>query len=219
MIRPYEPRDKKRVLAILVDAFEEDPYFCRTTPLAVGMGHREAIERMLTADIDYEYSVHGRIDVACDNAAEDAPALGVALWDTPDATPGRVDQVSTAGERARIFGRNSETVMRRSRIEDSFQPRFPHWYLFVLAVGPAAQGRGVGTALLNHGLKRAGDEAIYLEATTPKSARLYERLGFVPLGRLPLFGSAGPNELAMWKAPRLKAPRDGERTPTEPSAD
>ncbi|WP_245802226.1 hypothetical protein [Corynebacterium pacaense] len=60
----------------------------------------------------------------------------------------------------------------------------------------------MGSALLEHGISRAGEEAIYLEATTTRSAQLYHRLGFVPLGYIPNDDSLIP-ELAMWKPPAM----------------
>jgi len=44
----------------------------------------------------------------------------------------------------------------------------------MLTVVPAAQGRRVGSRLL----ERAGDMPVALESTTPGSRRLYERCGF-----------------------------------------
>jgi GNAT superfamily N-acetyltransferase len=65
-----------------------------------------------------------------------------------------------------------------------FHPTLDHWYLPMIGVDPAAQGRGLGSQLLRHGLAavdRAGMPA-YLEATSPRSRDLYARHGFAELG-------------------------------------
>jgi RimJ/RimL family protein N-acetyltransferase len=48
------------------------------------------------------------------------------------------------------------------------------------------QGQGLGTALLRPALDRSDRERVpaYLEASTERSAALYERLGFIHLGEL-----------------------------------
>ncbi len=60
-------------------------------------------------------------------------------------------------------------------------PAEPHYYLFVLGVEPAFQGRGVGSALLRTFCERAdrAGVAAYLETDKASSVKLYERHGFV----------------------------------------
>ena len=55
-----------------------------------------------------------------------------------------------------------------------------HWYLFILAARPDAQRRGVGTALIRHGLARIDEQGLpcYLETTSPKNVEYYPRHGF-----------------------------------------
>jgi puromycin N-acetyltransferase len=63
-----------------------------------------------------------------------------------------------------------------------------------VAVTPEAQGSGVGTRLLRHRLAEIDDAgaAAYLEATTPASRQLYERLGFVEQRALDMTPSGQP---------------------------
>ena len=58
-------------------------------------------------------------------------------------------------------------------------------HVLTLAVTGAAQGGGLGTALLRDLLDAAGDRRVFLEvrADNPTAQRLYERHGFVPVGR------------------------------------
>ncbi|UJR84791.1 GNAT family N-acetyltransferase [Sandaracinus amylolyticus] len=61
-----------------------------------------------------------------------------------------------------------------------FHPREPHFYLWVLGVEPALQGRGVGSALLRAFCARADAARMlaYLETDRWESVLLYQRHGF-----------------------------------------
>ena len=86
----------------------------------------------------------------------------------------------------RVFGRR---LSRASRLQKFFERNHlqePHYYVRTLGVATRYQGRGLGTALLRRTLDRCDQEGVpaYLEASTERSAALYERLGFVHLGEL-----------------------------------
>jgi len=70
----------------------------------------------------------------------------------------------------------------------------PNYYIRTLGVATPFQGRGLGTALLRPTLDRCdrGGLPAYLEASTRRSAALYERLGFVHLGELRIPGGGPP---------------------------
>jgi GNAT superfamily N-acetyltransferase len=59
----------------------------------------------------------------------------------------------------------------------------PHWYLGVLATDPAAQGRGLGRAVLGPVLAAADRTGLpcYLETATESNVRFYEGSGFRPV--------------------------------------
>ena len=60
------------------------------------------------------------------------------------------------------------------------------WYLPFIAVDPAQQRKGIGSFLLKEALKmidERGDRA-YLEASNEQNKALYERHGFVEIGRV-----------------------------------
>ena len=54
------------------------------------------------------------------------------------------------------------------------------WYLDMIAVDPARQGRGIGSALMRVGLERAaiGSADAFLETAVPRNVSYYERFGF-----------------------------------------
>jgi GNAT superfamily N-acetyltransferase len=74
-----------------------------------------------------------------------------------------------------------------------YHPREPHWYLPLIGVDPACQGKGYGHALMAHVLARCDRERMpaYLESTNPRNMSLYLRHGFAPLGTIRI-GSAPP---------------------------
>jgi ribosomal protein S18 acetylase RimI-like enzyme len=70
---------------------------------------------------------------------------------------------------------------------DAHHPAEPHWYLSMIGVDPARQGRGLGSALLAHGLATLVDAEgglAYLESSNPKNTPLYERFGFEITGQI-----------------------------------
>jgi len=70
---------------------------------------------------------------------------------------------------------------------DQHHPEAPHWYLSMIGVDPARQGRGLGSALLAHCLDALVDAEgalAYLESSNPKNTPLYERFGFEVVGQI-----------------------------------
>jgi ribosomal protein S18 acetylase RimI-like enzyme len=67
-------------------------------------------------------------------------------------------------------------------ISAGFEPGDPHFYLGVIGVDPAAQGRGAGRALLDAFCDASRAEAksagVYLETGSPSSLAFYLRNGF-----------------------------------------
>ncbi|MBL8543894.1 MAG: GNAT family N-acetyltransferase [Hyphomonadaceae bacterium] len=65
-------------------------------------------------------------------------------------------------------------------------PREPHAHLVFLGVAPAAQGQGVGSAILKSTLAPldAGGVTAFLEATTERNVALYQRHGFEITGEI-----------------------------------
>ncbi|MFC6092609.1 GNAT family N-acetyltransferase [Saccharothrix lopnurensis] len=86
-------------------------------------------------------------------------------------------------------------------------PEAPHLYLASMGVLPRHRGRGVGGAILRHRLARADADGqpVYLEASTPRSAELYARHGFRPLGPHIDLPPDGPRLRPMWRGARTSA--------------
>ena len=104
-----------------------------------------------------------------------------------------------------------ETTVAEERLPDVFKvleqmghfhPTEPHWYLPLIGVAPADQGRGCGSTLLRRALTRCDRNGFpaYLEATNPRNASLYERLGFKAVGRIQ--AGSSPEIIPMLRPPQ-----------------
>jgi ribosomal protein S18 acetylase RimI-like enzyme len=78
----------------------------------------------------------------------------------------------------------------------------PHWYLAVLGTDPAAQGRGLGSAVLGPVLERCDADGVgaYLESSKERNIAFYARHGFQVTREIQL--PRGPKMWAMWREPR-----------------
>jgi GNAT superfamily N-acetyltransferase len=128
-----------------------------------------------------------------------------ALWIPPGHTV-------PAPEEAEEFERRIAEALRPDELErlgalievmDANLPSEPHAHLNLFGTVPARQGQGLGSKLFEAVLPRLDREGIpaYLEATTDRNRRLYERHGFVYWNDIvPALG--GPPLRRMWREPR-----------------
>ncbi|HVL77352.1 MAG TPA: GNAT family N-acetyltransferase, partial [Noviherbaspirillum sp.] len=109
---------------------------------------------------------------------------GAALWLPPGIEPDKQQILDVL--RSSVGPDRLPTLMAVFDEMGSSRPEEPHWYLPVIGVDPAYQGRGHGHALLHHGLERVDDEGkiAYLENTNPDYTRLYESHGFRVVGTI-----------------------------------
>lgn len=125
----------------------------------------------------------------------------VALWRRPDDDR----QESFWAEHSERFAVAMEGDLDRmgalSVVMGDHHPTEPHWYLLALGVRPELQGRGLGSALLEHTLAQIDRrrEPAYLEASNARSRVLYERFGFEATAEFSVEGS--PPMWPMWREP------------------
>ncbi|HWV25071.1 MAG TPA: GNAT family N-acetyltransferase [Thermomicrobiales bacterium] len=110
--------------------------------------------------------------------------LGVAEW-VPPLGPGRetMDRLRMAPTYIRMLTirfRPTLGLWAEDRAAVAYFPDEPFWYLLGLGVSPLAQGRGVGSALIQPGLEAAANAGLpaYLETGTERNVRFYTRFGF-----------------------------------------
>ena len=169
-IEPAGPAEAERLLEVLTLAFSADPPTRWLWPDAGT--YLEHFPRFARA--------FGGGSFAAGDALR-AGFSGVALWLRPDSHAD--DDALIELVRETIAPERLETAFSVFEQMDACHPREPHWYLPMVGVDPAAQGGGLGSALLGHALRRCDAEGLpaYLEATSEGSARLYRRHGFEPL--------------------------------------
>ena len=106
-------------------------------------------------------------------------ALPPDRWQMPSTVNGR-----TAARWLWALGRQLPRVSRAQRALEEHHPTEPHYYIRWIGVRPGLRGQGLGSALMRPTLDRCDstDLPAYLEASSERSAALYERLGFMHLG-------------------------------------
>ena len=117
--------------------------------------------------------------------------MGAALWLPPNVDP---DEDEVVGLIQRTVPEEAqEDLLSILEQLGGFHPSEPHWYLPLIGVDPAHQGKGHGSALLQHALIPCDNEnrLAYLESTNPMNIPLYERYGFELVGKLEV-GAAPP---------------------------
>ncbi len=130
-------------------------------------------------------------------------AAGAALWAPPGVAPVREQDLEPF--EAALEAACAADLPRLARVMEVLEATHPHedcWYLNLLAVEPAAQGRGIGSALLRAVTDQADAQGArcYLEATSDDNRRLYERHGFVATSAI-IVDSTCPPLWAMWRNP------------------
>jgi GNAT superfamily N-acetyltransferase len=125
---------------------------------------------------------------------------GVALWLPPGVHPDE--------SQMRDIMENSTSPMARAAAPALLEqmakchPSEPHWYLPLIGVDPAHQGKGYGEALMAYALERCDRDKLpaYLESTNPRNVPLYRRHGFEPLGAVK--AGSSPTLVPMLRRPR-----------------
>ncbi|GGE32306.1 N-acetyltransferase [Agaricicola taiwanensis] len=125
---------------------------------------------------------------------------GTALWLPPGVHPDEEElgavvestvAPSLAADAAAIFEQMAK-----------YHPNEPHWYLPVIGVDPAHQGKGYGDALMAYALVQCDRDHVpaYLESSNPRNISLYRRHGFEPLGAIQ--AGSSPTLVPMLRQPR-----------------
>jgi len=184
--RPPAPRrhrdgvQEPAAVAALVDALSDDPFYQSITiDYAADPARRKlALGRYLAYSMD-EAARTGVCLVA------PGPAAGAAIWSMPaSAAEQRIESAAKSRFLATIlgpqgYGNYHRIVGFMAPIAERLVPP-EAWYLSIVGIAPAAQGRGVGADLLAPTLALARDAQVpcYLETFAPRNLPFYERLGF-----------------------------------------
>ena len=183
--------DLEQVSATLADAFATDPIL---QWLAPSQRSDKQLRRLIEIELAYYVFPAGRV-LTTDDFRGANLELPPGRWEMTVPLSGAVGFV-------RVFGLRLPRARRLQRLFESNHLQEPHYYIRYLGVATRFQGQGLGTALLRPTLDRCDKEGVpaYLEASSERSAALYERLGFVHLGELEV-----PNGPRFWPMRRPPA--------------
>jgi GNAT superfamily N-acetyltransferase len=179
VITPLGATRTKEVVALLADAFADDPGFVYALP--DGARRRAQLARLFAGAVDV---VARRGELG--GIVVDGAVVAVATWLAPGVAASLWDLV-----RAGIFAlpfrvgmRESGRIVRCLAAVERMKPavvRAPSWSLEQLAVAPSQKGRGLGRALLLGGIdeRLARRRApVALVTSSPRNLPFYRAAGF-----------------------------------------
>jgi ribosomal protein S18 acetylase RimI-like enzyme len=190
-IRTANQDDEIAAIDTIVLAFAADPMarWCwpHTQPYLLGMPS-------FTRAFGGAAFLHGGAHCSEDGA-------GVGLWLPPNVHPDEETSVKVLDSQVPAANRGDLFAVFEQMAH--YHPAEPHWYLPVIGVDPAHQGRGYGGALMKHALEQCDrDHApAYLESSNPRNISLYQRHGFDALGTIQV--GASPPVVPMLRKARL----------------
>ncbi len=178
-VRTATPADADRCVAVLSLAFSNDPP-CRWA-WPDPKQYLEGFPRFASA------FGGGALRLGTADYYEDF--FGVALWLSPGTAPDEASLMQVFEET--VSDTLQDALFTMFEQMEAFHPREPHWHLPLIGVDPAHQGRGIASELLRRVLNACDeqDTLAYLEATSPRNVRLYERHGFEALGLIQVANS------------------------------
>jgi GNAT superfamily N-acetyltransferase len=109
---------------------------------------------------------------------------GVSCWQPPGVHPDG-EGIAAALFSALDEGKHAAAEKLFEKM-DEFHPAEPHWYLAIVGVDSAYQGRGWGAQLMEPALSRCDEDGViaYLESSNPANISLYQRHGFEVIGEI-----------------------------------
>jgi hypothetical protein len=194
VVRLATADDVPRIATSLADAFINDPVYRWMLPGTRRLKPR--LRAMFTAEMEQYGLPQGAVSTtaSCDGAVI---AMPPGAWEMPKSIT-----LAQAITWARAFGTRLRLAARVQRALEERHLREPHYYVRIIGVRGALQGRGLGSALMQPTLQQADSDGLptYIEASTDRSAALYERLGFVHIAVLEL-PEGGPPVRLMRRPP------------------
>jgi ribosomal protein S18 acetylase RimI-like enzyme len=177
----------------LAAAFADYPFTRHTVAADDHQGRVHRLQRMFLERIGLP---HGRVWV-CGEGPEDVDS--VAVWSTPATDPGLFAELAPLTRE--IAGDRAAAAEAAERALEPHRPTHPVWFLATVGVRPDRQGRGLGRAVLQPGLRAADAAGVpcFLETSLASNPAFYRRLGFEVAAEVDLPGG-GPRTWAMRRA-------------------
>jgi len=139
----------------------------------------------------------------------DADVSSAAVWLPPGKTTMRLDRLVRSGFALAPFKLGLSRAFRfiafNSAAEKVHKAHLScgHWYLLMIGVDPSRQHAGIGTALIEQGMRRADTQALpcYLETHVELNVRYFQKHGFCVVEEAELL-KGGPHNWAMVRYPQ-----------------
>jgi GNAT superfamily N-acetyltransferase len=170
------PADLDAAAALLARAFVEEPV------LGFLLGHdRERERRLIFTALCRDVMGAGVIEGV---RADDGQLASVAVWMAPGAHPvplrRELRMVPAWLRLVTLQPRAVPGLLRASLALDRLHPREPHWFLFLLGTEPPLQHGGLGTLLVEHGVRRAAEDGVpaHLDTGLQRNVKWFRRFGF-----------------------------------------
>jgi GNAT superfamily N-acetyltransferase len=184
------------VAAALAQAFYDDPHFRWIV--------RDDRKRMPALERGFSTFMR-RIWLRQDEGYTHERLIGAALWMPPGTWHmGPLAQLLLLPAIVRNIRADTPRLLKALTFIEKNHPRTPeHWYLPIVGITPAWQGRGYGAAVLRPVLERCDSDGMpaYLEASSARSRALYERNGFETIEEC-RYAKDGPPLWRMWRKPK-----------------
>lgn len=132
---------------------------------------------------------------------------GAGLWLPPDGKFDIPPGLGIVTLMARLFLSNGPgplmRISKQAKLFERHHPNEPHYHLLFVGCRQAAQGQGVGSALLKQGTRICDKHRMpaYLESSNELNVPLYQRHGFEIIAEEHLPGD-GPKAWFMWREAR-----------------
>jgi ribosomal protein S18 acetylase RimI-like enzyme len=134
----------------------------------------------------------------------DPESRGAAAWLGPDQELKWSYSLSNIRKILSIGGfKGIYRMLRSGMATQKHHPKAPHYYLFAIGATAAHRGKGIGSSLIRHMLKRCDDEGMpaYLENSKKENLKFYEGHGFKVMKKIH-FAKGAPPVWLMWREPR-----------------
>jgi ribosomal protein S18 acetylase RimI-like enzyme len=189
-VRPAAEGDQQAVIDVITLAFSSDPMARWAFP---GPATYLAVMPDLARAFGGNGFAHGTADLV-------EGGLAAAMWLPPGVDPDS-DRLMALSEK-HVPPDRLPDMMQVFEQMGTFHPSEPCWYLPLIGVDPACQGRGYGSALLRYATERCDRDGVaaYLESSNPRNIPLYQRHGFESIGSIQV--GTSPTLVPMLRRPR-----------------
>ncbi|MFF4776010.1 GNAT family N-acetyltransferase [Microtetraspora fusca] len=193
LARTADHADVEAAVRTLTRAFADYPWTRHTVAADDHLGRIGRFQELFVTRIGLP---HGRVWVTPDSAA-------VSVWTTPESTGIGEVFVELAPAFAELSGDRAPFAASAEAALAPYRPAEPVWFLGTVGVDPDHQGKGLGRAVIEPGIRAAEEAGVpaFLETSTEANVAFYRRLGFEVTAEVDL-PDGGPRTWAMIRRPR-----------------